>query len=379
MKVLYDYQAFQLQKVGGISRSFVELITNLPDDVDYEIMLKESDNIYIKEYSLLENVKPMSKSLDDFCFKKKFKGKSRLFDICNKLPFFKSSTTINERYCLKTIKEGDFDIFHPTFYETYYLKQIKNKPFVLTIHDMIPEIFQERNIQTVNKKKLAMRAEHIIAVSKNTKKDIVNILGIPEDKISVIYHGCDIKPYKKNDIKTSEKFILYVGQRSGYKSFHLFLRQVRLFLKLHVDIYLLCIGQPFTASEIVMINEYGLTKQVRCKFVSSDDLNGYYQTALAFVFPSIYEGFGIPILEAFSNGCISLLNNKSCFPEIGGTAAFYYDSDIEEDCSKKLEYILNLSLEERDKVTSLAFNRLKLFSWKESAKKLYDIYANIVK
>ena len=101
----------------------------------------------------------------------------------------------NLTYSINRIEKGDYDVFHPTFFDDYFVKHLNGKPFVLTIHDMIPELFSTSDkLQIENKKRLAQSASHIIAVSEKTKEDIVELLKIPEDKISVIYHGAMVLP-----------------------------------------------------------------------------------------------------------------------------------------------------------------------------------------
>ena len=100
---------------------------------------------------------------------------------------------------IEELQKGEYDIFHPTFFDDYFLPYLKGKPFVLTIHDMIPELyplfFRPDDIHIILKRKLAPLAKAIIAVSENTKQDIVRILGIPEEKIHVVYHGCSFSSF----------------------------------------------------------------------------------------------------------------------------------------------------------------------------------------
>ena len=156
MKILYDYQAFLFQKYGGISRSFAELISHFPPEVTYCLALKESDNIYVKEYGFDKNVSRLSKTVDNFLLPIMFKGKGRIFDLCNKIfPYYPSSLNINRNYSIESIKKQDYDVFHPTFFDDYFLRYLGGKPFVLTIHDMItelyPQYFNTNDFQVKNK------------------------------------------------------------------------------------------------------------------------------------------------------------------------------------------------------------------------------------
>ena len=158
MKVLYDYQAFSLQRFGGISNYFVQIIKNLPSDVRYEIAIKESNNLHLQDCKLL-NIKKKKKEKEFSFFNSNFIGKSWLYNKISEWSPFTTSLGRNRAYSIEMIKSGDFDVFHPTFYSDYFLPYLNNKPYVLTVHDMIPELFNKqfnrRNIQLENKKKLA--------------------------------------------------------------------------------------------------------------------------------------------------------------------------------------------------------------------------------
>ena len=216
MKVLYDHQIFTSQIYGGISRYFFELIKYFKndDEVKYELSLKYSNNYYLKKLNNL--------SYKTFLENYSFRGKYRLLNI------------INKKVSKKAIYEGNYDIFHPTYYDSYFLDYIGRKPFVLTIYDMIheiyPEMFPLKDETSKRKKLLAQKATKIIAVSENTKKDIIRFFSIDTNKIEVIYCGTlfDMNGSRNNkvDIDLPEKYILYVGNRGGYKNFNLFIKAI---------------------------------------------------------------------------------------------------------------------------------------------------------
>lgn len=187
MKVLYDYQAFMMQVYGGVSNSFVELIAHLPDSLDFQIGVRESDNVHLKEKHLLYQLNPCRKTVDNFICKRKIPFKRQIFNLWNQLlPLYPSSYNINKKYSIDLLKEGKFDVFHPTFFDDYFLDYLGGKPFVLTVHDMIPELFPQyfnkRNVQIKGKEKLVKRASRIITVSEKTKQDMMELLHVPEKK-----------------------------------------------------------------------------------------------------------------------------------------------------------------------------------------------------
>lgn len=380
MKVLYDGQAFEGGRFNGVSKSFCELITHLPEDVEYKVALKRSNNQYVRDYHLVSDVQYAEDTVENFWGGMKIPGRRTIYNIFQKLPFINSSYNLNRGIVIKEIKERKFDVFHPTLFDAYFLPYIKDIPFVLTIHDMIHEIFTQQiwnDNEEKYKRKLAERADAIIAISQNTKKDILRFLNVPEEKIHVIYHGYSQGISPKKESLISEPYFLYVGGRFGYKNFSWFLKQ---FEKLSMpDIKLVCAGAPFTQTERMLISELGLQKQLICITPSDSELLTLYRDAIAFVYPSKYEGFGLPILEAFSQQCPVLLSNASCFPEIAGDAAIYFDETNEEsDCVEKLRYLVEMDTATRMNLVERGRERLKNFSWESSAFQLSEVYSSII-
>ena len=381
MKVLYDHQAFGMQRFGGVSNCFVKLIENLPKDVNYEIALKESENIHLYNSSLNFQCNPLSFPVDNFLTKHPFRGKRRLYDLLTKISPRVTSEGKNRIESIKALKRGDFDIFHPTFYDSYFLPYLENKPFVLTVHDMIPELFfKKKDFQIKEKPILCKRASHIIAVSDKTKHDLVEILNIPESKVTVIYHGApENYVNQSHNLENKERYILYVGQRQGYKCFLPMINFLKSFLHRHEEVNIICAGPSFTRKEYRYICDLGLKNRVRQIFVGDLELRELYANAFCFIYPSLYEGFGIPILEAYSTNCPVLLNNRSCFPEIAKDAAIYFDLDYyHSDLDLVMEKVLNMSEEERSALLNKQQQRLVDFSWRKSAEKLANIYASVL-
>ncbi|MDA3883105.1 MAG: glycosyltransferase family 1 protein [Bacteroidales bacterium] len=380
MKVLFDYQIFQEQKFGGISRYFCEIISRFSYEVSSIIGTRMSENYYLQNlYPHICNNQIITEH--DFFKTLNFKGKWRLYQILKTAcPLkFNEYNQINKQYSIRLLKKQQFDIFHPTYYNPYFLEYIGNKPFVLTVHDMIhekhPEYFSKKDKAAEWKKILIPRAHHIIAVSESTKQDVLEHYSIPERKISVIYHGSSLVQ-KITNIKIPKEYILFVGSREQYKNFIFLIESISHFL-LEKNIHLVCIGSPFTKQEFEMLQKLQI-KQL-CVSIQADDIDMYtiYSKALFFIFPSLYEGFGIPILEAFEAQCPVLLSDNKCFREIAGEAALYFNA---LDSSSLIEQVNTLihNIAERNKLKQEGEKQLQLYAWDKASISLINIYNNML-
>lgn len=351
MKILYDYQIFNLQKIGGISRYFYELYSRSND-----IILP----IYYTENYYLKNIKKTS-----FINNKKIQK------------FLKK---INRWLSIKSLFFDKYDIFHPTYYNKYFFKYLK-APFVITVHDMIHEIYEETYFQndretTKIKRILCEKADGIIAISENTKKDLIKFFGINESKIKVIYHGSSLKKENKN-ITLPKKYILFTGARWEYKNFNLFIVSVQKLLKEDKELNLICMGAKFTPEEEKLFDKLEIKNKVYQILAKEDEVYTIYKNAECFVFPSLYEGFGIPILEAFESECPIVLSNTSCFPEIAGEAGEYFDPLDKNSMEKAIKNVL-YNKERQKELIEKGKERLKNFSWEKTYKETIEFYKEII-
>ncbi len=384
MKVLYDSQIFDRQNFGGISRCFSELINHFPPALSPKIGLYETNNVYLNNLGYPRK----GDYYNNFIKKGEFPTKRRLFDLVNKIKKINYWDTTNQQISIKLIQEGDFDVFHPTYYDDYFLDYLNNKPFVLTIHDMIPEKYPQyfdtkNDFQIKKKKTLAPLASAIIAVSNKTKEDIINILNIAENKIFVIYHATNhaIKPKIIQDKIISYPYILYIGERDIYKNFIPWIKSVKTVLERFNHIKVVCTGKPFNQKEI----EYLTQLKIQDKFIhlfakNDDELFHLYHNAICFVYTSEYEGFGIPILEAYQAHCPVLLNYASCFPEIANEAAIYFNLNQNGDSNfaEVFEKFYLSSTNDKQQLIDKQNKRLEQYSWEKSARDLFNVYQNVI-
>lgn len=311
MKILYDYQMFDTQIFGGISRYFANLIAGLDrySGMEAEVSVLFTKNYYLKDQRKWKISRLVSKLL--------FSNQQRL-------------RSWNKNFSKYRIAKGDFDLFHPTYFHPYFLKFLK-KPFVITVHDMIyelfPKYFSSIDFTAQNKKKIVAAATHIIAISETTKSDLMKLLHVPAEKITVVYHGhVPVSNITEPDLNLPARYIFFVGSRDNYKNFKTLAAAFLLVKEKDSAVKLICAGGgTFTVEESSYLQELGISSDIIQYDVADSALFWMYKKALAFVYPSLYEGFGLPILEAFEAGCPAILSDTPSFKEVAGEAAIYFD------------------------------------------------------
>lgn len=362
MKILFDHQKFSLQRFGGISRYFANLdkgLNTLPG-VSSRIAALYSENEYVKDYSF-----PLNNALGRSFFEGKQK---RIYKW-------------NRRFSRWNIQAGNFDVFHPTYYDPYFIKYIK-KQVVVTVHDMVhelcPQYFPDAQEVIARKRAVITKADALIAISENTREDIIKIFPEKASSITVVYHGYTFSAVSDIEIDLPEKFILFVGERWHYKNFAVFAEAVSDILKKDKSLNLICAGgKSFTESEMELLNKLGIGQQCRQIDVSDEVLKQLYKRAQVFVFPSKHEGFGLPLLEAFANYCPVACSHTSSLPEIAGDAAQYFDPDDATSIRNAVETVLfNPNL--REQLKQLGASRLQQFTFDQCLHGTVEVYRSLL-
>lgn len=360
--VLFDHQAFEMQKFGGISRYFYELIENLP--VRSHLSLRLTTNHYLQQ----GDFSPFHGWYVPERPYKWFKGIVKQW---------------NRQGSIKQLHKADYDLFHPTYYHPYFLDELPvDKPYVITVHDMNHELFSaslgRAEQMKAWKRETILRASRIIAISEQTKADLLRFLPVDEEKIDVIYHGIHQQKQPYQGLHLPDRYILYVGDRNGYKNFDRFWN---VFVRLAAEdknLYLICTGKPWKNPERLRFEKSGLSGRV-LHFQANDlELGQLFQQARLFVYPSLYEGFGIPILEAFLNECPVALSRASCFPEVAAEAGEYFDPENEASMYLALSHLLNND-ERRQELIGAGKRRVRQFTWEETARKTFQTYQKALK
>lgn len=363
MNIYYDHQTFTLQKYGGISRYFASLIAELNvQGVSTKIIAPIYQNYYLN---------------NDF-------DKSLITGYCvKKLPYGSSKVAMGFNSIMDTI--GTSIIKPDIIHETYYFSKRRKTPTVITVHDMIHELFPNKmrnpSVLIDHKRKAVNNADHIICISEHTKKDLIDILDVNENKISVVYHGVDkVIPSKaigSASVPIDFPYILYVGQRDGYKNFNSVVQAFSSSKRLHSNFKLIAFGGgSFTSCEINHFENLGLNASNLYHVEGDDDLlSSLYSKASVFVYPSIYEGFGLPPLEAMAHGCTVVASNTSCIPEILKDAAIY----IEPLNIDSIIYGLEKALFQRNiDYINKGYELCSNYTWQKCAKNTMTAYKKII-
>lgn len=373
IKIVYDHQIFWWQRYGGISRYIYELATRISDMDDFDVSIEAL--AYVNEY--LKQCKP---------------GFVTGFPVpkSSRLQIQKMVGRFNDNLAKIRLKSNPPDIVHETYYHAEKMSPKKTK-VVVTVHDMIHEkfnqfltrdIFKKLDPTAEVKKESVKRADRIICVSENTKKDLIELLEVDRNKISVVYHGTSVKltEHYQTEPRKYPPYILYVGDRiSKYKNFQGLLQAYGNSSQLKNNFNLVLFGGgSLSREEITLIQNLGLSEG-KVLQVAGDDaaLANLYREASVFVYPSLYEGFGIPLLEAMSLNCPIACSNTSSLPEVVGNAAEFFDPDQTESIAAALEKVL-FSTEKAKNLINLGAERIKNFSWEACAEQTRQVYLSLL-
>lgn len=354
MKIIYDNIAYSLQKAGGITIYWSELIKRIYKNENIIFYENKNDNIFRRSLNILtrkEGIIP--------------------FRLSRYLPFLK--------------KLPSKSIFHSSYYRTSLQRDVIN---IVTVYDFTYEYFRNGLARIMHswQKNLAIKnADGVICISDSTKRDLFKFLpNVDRKKVRTIHISAgnefhritDIEKLKKDSkfkILINKKIILYVGdRRSAYKNFMLAIDVVSS-LK---DYILVSVG----SGEITKDENNNIKNKLQGKFyhflgISRDELNILYNLSFCLLYPSSYEGFGIPVLEAMKAGCPVISTNSSSIPEVAGDAAILVDNIEQDSFVKSIKYLENKNL--RNKLINKGFLQAEKFSWNLCYKQTREFYNEV--
>ncbi len=366
--IVYDHQIFALQYYGGISRYICEIAPRIAVQPEFQVKIMASAYANCHLPSV-----PRTLVVG--------------FPVAVPPQFLKPIERINRQLFRGYSHWQRPTIVHETYYSAQRLAP-KSSRLVLTVYDMIhekfPQFFRRDDRTRARKLSALQRADHVICISETTKRDLLTFTDVDPSKVSVIYLGCPEYPHLVNlnthDVQSPQiPYLLYVGPRDGYKNFRALLQSYARSQSLQQAVELVCYGGfPFSPDEIHQMAQLNIPAH-RVRWVGGDDrqLARLYRQAVALVYPSLYEGFGIPPLEAMTCYCPVVCSNSSAVQEVVGTAAELFDPTDVDAITHALERVV-FSSERRSHLISQGIQQAQQFSWHTCALKTGLVYKALV-
>jgi mannosyltransferase len=291
----------------------------------------------------------------------------------NRKDIFYKKKRFLERFRLCNIESGKFNIFHSSYYRLPSCKQTK---IVTTVHDFTHQrefswFSSMINLQV--KIRSFKKSNALICISKNTKKDLLTYYQPKEwQQVHVIYNGISNDYYKIKNNYDYKKYFLYVGHRTQGKNWEHALD----ILKKNKDFQLVVVGGNPNKKSFFKKIDKSLTDRIQFKgYISNYELNELYNNAFCLFYPSSYEGFGIPVIEAFASGCPVIANSKcEVIKEIAENEVILFDPTIQDDHIIKFNLLKELN---RVKIIEDGIKKSKEFSWEKSMSKIVDVYESL--
>ncbi|MNK52484.1 D-inositol 3-phosphate glycosyltransferase [compost metagenome] len=364
MQVLYDYQVFSWQRYGGISRYFYELITRVAQTPENAVSVFMG--LHVNRYGL-ERYRPQ--------FSGFFGREHQLSPTLTKAVHL-----LNPLMFTSFAKRMPVDVYHQTYYDTPPAPS--RGQVIVTVYDMIherlPEHFHPQDATRQRKRQAISRADGIICLSQSAKRDLIELLGVPEEKIAVVHLANSLVTEVKEPPQVKDPYVLFVGQRGGYKNFLAFAKAFASRPSLRRDYQLICFGGgAFTTEEAQALRALGILEKAKVLEGPDTLLANLYRYASVFVYPTLYEGFGLPPLEAMHYGCPVLVSRSSSIPEVVGDAGEYFDPTNCEDMAEKLARLLeDESL--RKQLAARGPQRERTFSWDLCAEETQRFYRHVL-
>lgn len=356
-----DEQIFAIQEYGGISRLFAELAKQYALNPDFGVDLEPLRAPIVNRY-ILDNPE-VTRALAVTAAPNSYRALAHYF------------ASRRPRVAV--------DVVHSTFYLPRGLSGYPGAKKVVTIHDMIPERMPKtrRRLDFITRKQRYVElADHVICVSAATQADLVHIYGKVKAEVSVVHHGVDpiFKPGAARWEDLPEKYVLFVGNRGQYKDANVLLRAFAEVATQFPDLVLLFVGGGrFTVAENQLIRQLGIAPRVRQRSLPDAEMSAAYGNAELCVFPSRFEGFGLPALESMACGTPTVLASSSSLPEVGGEGALYFEPGNVNELAQVMRNVLG-DEQLRHELSERGLQRASHFSWERSASETAAVYASVL-
>jgi glycosyltransferase involved in cell wall biosynthesis len=364
MRVAYDHQVTSLQDAGGLSRYFFELAQAL---------------LHVGEVNP-DFILGLEQSVVSF---RSLRPPARVLAIRSGMKPGYQRYALNEALtAVLAPLRGRYDVYHATYQRI--LPYVRRRAVVVTHHDSTPEryphLFPDAMQIHGRLEKLYASADRIICISESSRQDLLHYHRVDPAKTDVIHHGFtrlgSAAAETAPDYFGGRPFLLYVGARSAYKNFPIVLKA------LAQQVESLCLlvmgGGAFSGEETQRVENLGLAGRVKlCTRPTDAQLAAAYRSATLFIYPSLYEGFGFPPLEAMDAGCPALVSRASALPEVCGEAAFYFDPESLEELSQLIRTLLE-DTDLRSSKQQAGVTQVSRYSWDKAAMATLRAYRKAV-
>jgi len=367
VRVAFDEQIFAIQSYGGISRQFFELAKQFINHPELDVQLQPLRSPIVNRYVLDD---PQLRGALEVT---EARGSYRA------LAHFFTRTRPSGR-----TPDGPVDVVHSTFYLPHGLAGYRTARHVVTVHDMIPEQLPHtrRRLDLLTlKRRYIMQADHVICVSEATRRDLLRTYGDITAPISVVHHGVDavFQPGAARWADLPTQYVLFVGNRGQYKDAVVLQRAFATISHDFPDLTLLFVGGgDFTASEARTLRDLGIASRVRQMALPDEEMSAAYGNAEISVFPSRFEGFGLPALESMACGAATVLADASSLPEVGGDAARYFRVGDADSLAVVMTELLTDD-QQRKQLGAAGVDRASHFTWMKSAQETANVYQSVLK
>lgn len=345
VSITLDSGILGIQKYGGISNYWNRLIENIISNPNFDTNILLPKKIINLDFNNL--------ILDSSSYSTEFITQSLA-------RYFKGNV------------DPSCSIFHTGYYR---LPNNTQCTYIVTVYDFIYERYGNglsRLVHSFQKNRALKQADAIICISESTRQDAINFCpSIDPSKFHVVHLAVDHEKFYPDPLLGDDNLkdtVLWVGQRGGHKRFDLAVKA----LNHNNDLKFGIVGPSLTKQEIILLEKFCFNRWHYLGSVNETRLRQIYSSVFALIYPSDYEGFGLPILEAMACGCPVLAAKTSSLPEVGGNAAVYANSQTTDDYSANLKYIKS----NRSKLVKLGIDRAKLFTWHKTIQETIAIYLN---